>query len=281
MSDLSALNTRLGIAGQLVFEEAPAGFAVAKISNRHASARIALQGAHVMSWNPGHHQGVIWLSGDASFAPGKSIRGGVPVCWPWFGAHVTEPGFPAHGFARTVSWEITDTKSLDDGATFLALRLTGTDATRRQWPHTTPLECHITVGATLEIELITRNQGSTPVTIGEALHTYFTVGDIREAQILGLENGLYVDKVDNGQRKRQTGAVEFTGETDRVYLDTMADCLIVDPVLNRRIRITKRGSQSTVVWTPWAEKAVKMGDMGENGYLKMVCVESANALDNV
>ncbi|MEW5754848.1 MAG: D-hexose-6-phosphate mutarotase [Pseudomonadota bacterium] len=281
MSDVSGLNSRFGIADQLVFNEIPGGLIVAEITNKLAAARIALQGAHVLTWAPKGHKPVIWLSEAAKFAPGKSIRGGAPVCWPWFGAHPEQSSFPAHGYARTVPWEIIDARALGNGATSIALRLKESDATRAFWPHATPIECHITVGTDLEIELITRNQGSAPVTVGEALHTYFAVSDIREVQILGLADCTYFDKVDNGARKKQAGAVSFSGETDRVYLNTAADCLIVDPTLRRRIRIAKRGSQSTVVWNPWVEKAEKMGDLGQNGYLKMVCVESANALDNV
>jgi D-hexose-6-phosphate mutarotase len=133
----------------------------------------------------------------------------------------------------------------------------------------------------LEIELITRNTGVTPITVSEALHTYFQVGDVREIAVNGLDGCEYLDKVDGYKRKQQAGPVTFSGELDRVYLDTVTDCLIDDPGLNRRIRITKRGSRSTVVWNPWSEKAAKMGDLGGDGFLKMVCVESANAADNL
>jgi glucose-6-phosphate 1-epimerase len=281
MADLSALNARHGIAAQLVFKEGPGGLAVAEVINSQATATIALQGAHVMTWTPRGHKPVIWLSRAAKFAPGKSIRGGVPVCWPWFGPHATQSAFPGHGFARTVPWEVTETRALDSGATRLVFRLVPTEATRAQWPHATPVECHIVVGATLDIELVTRNSEAAPVTIGDALHTYFEVSDIRQVTIDGLDGCPYLDKVDGGKRKQQAGAVKIGAEVDRIYLESTVDCLINDPGWQRRIRVAKRGSRSTVVWNPWIEKAAKMGDFGDNGYLNMVCVESTNAAEDV
>ncbi len=279
-TDLAALNERFGIPGQIVFEPA-GGLTVAAVSNSLATATIALQGAHLMTWAPRGQRPVIWLSRAATLAPGKSIRGGAPVCWPWFGPHATESKFPGHGYARTVPWEVIETGVLPSGATQLAFRLVESEATRAQWQHATPVELHITVGNTLELELITRNGGKAPVTIGDALHTYFEVSDVRQIAIHGLGGLPYVDKVDGGQRKQQTGPVTIAGEVDRIYLDSIADCLIDDPGWRRRIRVSKRGSRSTVVWNPWIDKAAKMGDLGPQGYLRMVCVESTNAADDV
>ncbi len=280
-SDLSALNARYGIPAHVSFKEGPGGLTVAEVNNTRGNAVIALQGAQVMSWAPRGAQPVIWVSPAAKFAAGKSMRGGVPLCWPWFGPHVTEAGFPAHGFARTAPWAPVKTEALAEGATRLVFSLTPNEASRVQWPYATPVECHITVGATLEIDLVTRNSGDAPVTIGQALHTYFNVSDIRQVTVTGLDACSYLDKVDGGKRKQQNGPVDFTGETDRIYLGSSDDCVIEDPGLQRRIRISKRGSRSTVVWNPWMEKAAKMGDLGDDGYLRMLCVESANAADDV
>jgi glucose-6-phosphate 1-epimerase len=281
MTDISVLNARYGIPGQLGVQVGAGQLAVVKVTNSRATATIALQGAQVVHWAPVGQHPVIWLSGAARFASGKSIRGGIPLCWPWFGPHPTEPAFPAHGFARTSPWGILETQALADGAMRIALRLTHSDATRALWPHAAELECHITVAAALEIDLVTRNSSSESITIGEALHTYFEVSDVRRIRIEGLEGCHYLDKVDGGRRRQQVGPVTFAAETDRIYLDTVADCLIDDPGLARRIRIRKRGSRSTVVWNPWIEKAARMGDLGEDGYLHMVCVETANAADDV
>jgi glucose-6-phosphate 1-epimerase len=279
--DLDALNARFAIEDVLVFTLGPGGLLVAEVQNEKATALIALQGAQVMRWAPRGEDAVIWLSEAARFAAGKSIRGGVPVCWPWFGPHATEAAFPAHGYARSVPWEVRASETLNAGQTRLVLQLVETETTRAWWPHDTPLDCHITVGEALELELVTRNAGNEPVTIGEALHTYFQVGDVAQVQVLGLEDGEYLDKVDGFRRKTQCGPVSFDGEVDRVYVNNSSPCVISDPVLRRRILIDKRGSDSTVVWNPWIEKAEKMGDLGEQGYRYMLCVESGNAADNV
>jgi len=281
MAELSVLNEHFGIQNQLTFSEGAGGLAVVEIANSLAVATVALQGAHLLSWIPRGEQHVIWLSRDASFKVGQSVRGGVPVCWPWFGPHATHPTYPAHGFVRTIPWQVCETKTLEDGATFVAFRVSRTDATDVFWPQVSELELGITVGTTLEFDLMTRNTGSQSFTIGDALHTYFAVSDVRNIAIQGLDGCPYIDKLDGDKRKQQSGAVMFNAETDRVYLDTTADCLINDVGMQRRIRIGKRGSRSTVVWNPWIDKAERMGDMGKDGYLNMVCVESTNAADDV
>jgi D-hexose-6-phosphate mutarotase len=278
---VEALNSQFAITGHLHFAEGPGGLVVASVENGQATAMVALSGGHVMTWAPKGEQPVLWLSGYAKFAPGKSIRGGIPVCWPWFGPHEREASFPGHGFARTVPWSVEETGALPDGTTRITLALQQSEATRAQWPHASSAQSVITVGRELTIALTTRNLGATDFVIGEALHTYFAVGDVRQAPIHGLEGCRYVDKVDGGQHKRQEGPIVIGSEVDRVYLDTTADCLVEDAGLKRRIRISKQSSRSTIVWNPWAAKAEKMGDFGPDGHLGMVCVESGNALDNV
>ncbi|NJO15497.1 MAG: D-hexose-6-phosphate mutarotase [Thioploca sp.] len=281
IADLQVLNTRFAISNHVEFKTNPGGLTIAEITNDHAVATVALQGGHVMTFRPREQDPVIWLSQSAHFELGKSIRGGVPICWPWFGPHTTDQNKPTHGFARTVLWKVLEIKTLDDGETQIALELINTPATQTQWPYPSQLQVIITVGMELRIELITRNTGEEVFSIGEALHTYFHVSDVSQIQLQGLEACHYIDKVDNFQTKQQQGPVTIHSEVDRVYLNTRADCLIEDPGLNRRIRIAKQGSQSTVIWNPWVEKATQMGDFGDQGYLKMVCVETANALDNV
>jgi len=279
----TALNTQFGIKGQLSFREDASGLIVAEIDNALGSASLCLQGAHLMSWKPKSQTvPVVWLSRDAKLAAGKSIRGGAPVCWPWFGAHATESGFPGHGFARTVPWQVIESGTEPNGATRMTLRLVQSDKTRAQWPHACNVDLTIVVGETLRMEMATENTGSEDFVIGEALHTYLQIGDIGTARVTGLEGSEYWDKVGGSTLRRQTGEVSFSGETDRVYINTGAECVIVDDKLKRRIHIAKSGSLSTVVWTPWVEKAGKMGDMGQpDGWREMVCVESVNAIENV
>jgi glucose-6-phosphate 1-epimerase len=281
MTNLNALNSRCAIPAELTFKEGPGGLTVADISNPHGRASIALQGAQVLSWAPHGEAAVVWLSKAARFAPGTSLRGGIPVCWPWFGPHPTELSFPNHGFARTAPWAPVETKRLDDGATYLRFRLIRSEATDAFWPHPARLEMEITVGRALELRLTTRNSGPAPVTIGDALHAYLEVSDVRKIAIQGLDGRPYIDKADGGRRKRQSGPVTINAETDRIYLDSAAECVVEDPGYRRCIRIAKGGSRSTVVWNPWADKASRPGDFEPEGYLGMVCVESANAADDM
>ncbi len=277
MSTAADLNNRFAIEGMVNFTENNNGFVMVEINNALASATIAMQGAHLMSFQPKGQAPLIWISPDAKLAEGKSIRGGVPVCWPWFGAHATEPKFPAHGFARTVPWRLNQVHALPDGSTRLEFELVSSPATRAQWPHSCRVRNIITIGTTLQHELITSNHGSTPMMIGEALHTYFQVGDVRKVSVNGLQGCDYLDKVNGFQRFTQHGPVMFCGEVDRIYLDTPAITEIRDPAMKRRIVIRTKGSRSTVVWNPWFEKAAQMGDLGPDGYLHMLCLETANA----
>lgn len=280
MSLLKELNTRFGLSEKLVFTSSHNDTPIIQLNTDLCRAQIALQGAQVFSWVPTGEQEVIWLSEQAVFAPGKSLRGGVPVCWPWFGAHATHKEFPAHGFARSVDWSLMASQMLDDGRISLQFELQPSDALRPMWPTGCRLRLKMLLGRSLELELLTDNASPTSVVISEALHTYFAVGDIREVKITGLEQTLYLDKVDAFATKQQTGAVTIDSEVDRVYLDTESECVIEDAAWQRDIHIQKRGSRSTVVWNPWQEKAAAMGDMGEQGYLSMLCVESANAMHN-
>jgi glucose-6-phosphate 1-epimerase len=280
MNKVELLNKQHALDGQLRFKQLAEGYIVAEVEAVGSGATIALQGAQVLSWVPAREKPVIWLSPKASFAPGKSVRGGAPICWPWFGAHADEADFPAHGYARTSPWELEFTEALRSGEVRLVLRLIESEQSDRMWPHVTPLECHITVGRSLIVELITHNEGAEAITLTEALHTYFLVGDVRKVAVLGLDQTDYLDKVKGFERFTQSGPIAIDAEVDRVYLDTNREVIIKDPSLGRNIHIRKRGSGSTIVWNPWVEKSAQMGDMGEDGHLHMLCVESGNAFDN-
>ena len=278
---LSELNQRYAISNHVQFKEIAEGMIIAEVANQHALANIALQGAHIATFQPRGEEPVIWLSPYAKFAPGKSIRGGVPICWPWFGAHKTDSKLPGHGFARTVPWDVLETKALTDGSTFLRFGLVENDTTRAQWPNASTVRLEVTVGKSLRVELATTNTGKTAFELGEALHTYFQISDVARMTIRGLDKREYLDKVQDFARFTQKDCIVIDSEVDRVYVNTPDDCVIEDKGLKRAIRIAKYGSLSTVVWNPWTEKADKMGDFGQDGYRGMVCVESGNAWENV
>jgi len=279
--NIESLNNKFAIENIIIFDEKSNGQTVAKINNVHAEAEIMLQGAHLIHWQPANEKPVIWLSDDALFERSKSIRGGIPVCWPWFGAHVTEDSFPAHGYARTVLWQPINIEQLPDDRTLLVFRLSENEETKKLWPYNVILEIQFIIGMTLEINLMTKNLGNEAIFLTEALHTYFKVGDVSKLSISGLDGCDYLDKPDNFMLKKQHGVIEVNNEVDRVYIDTAADIFIDDPVLGRRIIIKKQGSDSSVVWNPWEEVADRMGDLGVKGYINMVCVESANAAKNI
>jgi glucose-6-phosphate 1-epimerase len=269
---IDTLNRHFGLPGALHFVMGRAGLPEAEIQTPHAGARVALQGAHLLAWRPAGAAPVIWVSQAAVFAPGQPVRGGVPVCWPWFGAR---EGLPAHGFVRTRLWQVRAASMDAAGQVVLRLGLQDDANTRALWNHAFDLELVVTVGTTLTMALISRNTGEQPFTLTDALHTYFCVTDIHQTAVQGLDGCDYLDKVQNFALARQAGAVEFTGETDRIYVNTTADCVIEDRLQKRAIRVGKSGSSSTVVWNPWREKT--FADMAAGEYQHMLCVETCNA----
>jgi glucose-6-phosphate 1-epimerase len=279
-SSPEALNSQFAIPGHVAFRAGAGGLVRAMIENVHATAEIALQGAQVLAFQPRGSAPVLFLSSRALYAPGKAIRGGIPICWPWFGPHPTDPGKPQHGFVRTLPWAVLGTAGRDDGTTEVRLGLQDTPATRALWPHPFALTLTVQVGRELRVALETHNPGAESMTVTEALHAYFHIGDLAALRIGGLEGTTYIDKVAGDQRQVQAGPITITGETDRVYIDTTGACVVEDSGLERRIEVTKEGSQSTVVWNPGPEKAARMADLGDDEYTRMVCVEVANALDD-
>jgi glucose-6-phosphate 1-epimerase len=258
------------------------GLEYLEIDNRHATAKIALQGAHVMHWQPkSTAQPVFWLSSNARYVEGRSIRGGVPICWPWFGAHPTDSSYCPHGFARVIPWQVTKSCKLPNGTTRLLLQMTLTEVAKKQLSYPFELTLEITIGNYLRLELTTKNLAEHPFMIGEAFHTYFNVSDVKNTHITGLENLVYSDKVAGYLRDVQHGPLKFDGEFDRVYLNSGEDCIIRDSGFHRAIRVAKSGSNTTVIWSPGAEKVAQMADIGAlDEWRKMLCVESANAMAN-
>ena len=268
------LNQHFGLNGALHFVDSGAGLPVADIQTPHASARVALQGAQVLAWQPAGQQPVLWVSKATVYEPGKGVRGGVPVCWPWFGAR---EGLPAHGFVRTRLWTVRETAQDAAGQVVLRLGMVDDASTRALWGFAFDLELVVTVGQTLCMALVTRNTGTAAFTLTDALHTYFQVGDIAQTAVQGLDGCTYLDKLQDFAPARQTGALDFTGETDRIYVNTRADCLIEDKAWGRRIRVAKQGSASTVAWNPWSEREKAFADMAAGEHREMLCVETCNA----
>ena len=223
----------------------------------------------------------MFLSEHAYYQEGKAIKGGVPICWPWFGPDPEGKGRPAHGFVRNRPWRLFATETTPEGDTKVVLQMLADDETQSLWPHAFDLLLEITVGSELTLALITRNTGGNSFSVTQALHTYFKVGDISKVEVLGLENVRYLDKVDNGEEKIQAGAVGISGEVDRVYSGVTSDLSIVDEALGRRILIRSISSSTAVVWNPWVAIAKQMADLADDDYQRFICVETANAAEEI
>lgn len=269
----NALNDRFAVPDALTFNTGNGGLTRAVVRTDVAEGEIYLHGAHVTAWTPAGHDPVLWMSSASHFADGKPIRGGVPICFPWFGAKAGDPEAPSHGPARLQAWEVQATGRTDDGGVMIQLGLA-----------LAPLAAQFTVvfGKTLQMTLAVTaaNTPGESVRFEEALHTYFNVSDVREISIAGLEGAGYLDQVAGGTREPGSPEpIRFDGEVDRVYLGTEATAVIDDPGLQRRIVIDKAGSRATVVWNPHVAKAKRMPDFGDDEWPGMCCVETANAKD--
>ena len=279
-TEIDQLNEQFAIANHCEFAEGKGGMVKAVIRNDFATAEIYLHGAHLTSYQPTDGHEVLWMSDQAEFQPGKAIRGGIPICWPWFGPHPTDEDKPSHGLARTLSWDIIETVQLAD-STRIALGLASDEATRELWPHDFELTYTVWGGQALRVALTACNVSDENCELGAALHTYFRVPDIHQVRLVGLEDAEYVDKLDGNQRRFQEGPVIVGQEVDRVYLGEPPMMTIEHADSDRRVNIQSKGSASTVVWNPWTEKATRMEDFPNDGFLRMICVETANALDDV
>ena len=276
--NIDKMNADFGIGDQLRIVEGKGGFPMIELDTGKARALISTYAGQVLCYRPVEQaEDLLFLSETAYYAPGKAIKGGIPVCWPWFGPDPEGKGRPGHGFVRNRPWNLLATEALADGRIGVRLGLSDSEETREIWPQAFELELRATVGDTLEIALITRNKGAAAFDISQGLHTYFRVGDIGQVQVQGLDGKTYIDKMDGGAEKQQQGAVQIGSEVDRIYTGVNDKLEIQDQVLGRSIRIVTAGSASAVVWNPWADTAASMGDLGDEDYKSMLCVETTNA----
>lgn len=217
-----------------------------------------------MSWCPEGAEEVIYLSPDAVYRQGKAIRGGIPICWPWFNAHPSDPNLPSHGLVRNQFWELESTDVTEDGVV-AKLRCDG-----QQWS----VQVTISMGSSLEVALESTNLADECLMVSGALHSYFCVGDVGEITINGLEDTNYLDTVGDHTVRHQSGVIRIAGEVDRYY-DSSGTVRLEDPVKKRTIVIEKEASPSTVVWNPWIEKAAALSDLPDDGYRAFACIEAA------
>ena len=247
------------------------------IANEACAGEVHDQGAQVTRWTPAGAQPVLYVSSELRLQPGRSIRAGIPVCWPWFGPG-RQPGLePMHGFVRTATWDLVNRDDAD-AVTTVAYRLTSEQVTSPHWPHPYAVELRARFGAVLEVSLTTVNTGEAAFDFEEALHAYLVVGDVHGVRIEGLGGKSFYDKV-TGTQRVQEGELRFAGETDAVFRSSDPVTLI-DPALGRRLVVSTQDAANIVVWNPWAAKAAEVPDIGNGDWERFVCIEAANALEN-
>ena len=281
---IEQLNAEYSLANQLSFYKGEGGLPFATIVNSNASAVVSLYGGQVLSYLPqAEAKDLLFVSDKAYYQTGKAIKGGIPVCWPWFGPDPQNLGRSAHGFVRNRMWSVVGTTMTASGEPQLSLGLTDTSETLDIWPHTFDLTLTITLGETLHLALRTRNKGEKMFSLTQALHTYFSISDIANTHVTGLEGTQYIDKTAKGKSSvlSQNGEVMIGEEVDRIYTRVPTEVSIIDEILKRRIRIESAGSNSTVVWNPWAKIAAEMADLQDDDYLRFLCVETANAAPDI
>ena len=261
-----------------------------RVRTAEAELLVAQQGAQILSYQRDGEPPLIWLSDQAAYRQGQAIRGGVPVCWPWFGdlrrnppevqgMHQGGPICPAHGLVRDSDWELLNIDS--DGP---AVHLSFVFDTRAEplpgWPHPAELRLDIHLDECLQLALATANHGDAPLALSQALHSYFAVSDIRQVQVEGLEGCGYIETLEDWQQHKQSGNVAFSGETDRIYLGTPDRMSILDPGWGRRIDLQVSGSKSAVVWNPWIDKAKRLSQFADDAWQRMLCIETARVMDD-
>ena len=234
--------------------------------------KLFLHGAHVSHWQPAGQKPVLWMSEHSQYAADQPIRGGVPICFPWFGANIDNPALPAHGPARRREWELVHAGIAVEDIIEAELALT-----------IEPFRLHyfVRAGHELQMRMRIQNTDDRPQKYELALHTYLAVGDVRQVMITGLSGRKYIDKVRDGEIGVQPrGPIDISSETDRVYIDSIQSVVVHDPLLKRRLIIDKDGSRSTVVWNPGIDKSRTMPDFGDDEWPGMLCVETANVGPN-
>jgi len=279
--EITSKQARWEIPGVATFEAGAGGLPKLVISATEGQAEIYLHGAHVTHFQPSSGKPVLFLSQKSLFEADKPIRGGIPLIFPWFGPNSDDPSAPMHGFARVKNWDVINVSKTSAGDVSATFELTARQPMSKVWPHSFQLQYTVRVGRELSLTLSVKNLSSQAFSFEEALHTYLSVGDVRQARIDGLSGRQYIDKVDQFKVKMQpAGPIAIEGETDRVYLDTTDLVSVEDPVLNRELRVRKIDSQSTVLWNPWVAKAKAMADFGDEEWPAMLCVETANVGKN-
>lgn len=277
MSMVEELDGRFGIPGAAKINEGNNGLPRIQITGSRAEGEMYLHGAQVTSWKPAGNDEVLFLSTKSRWQEGQAIRGGIPICFPWFRAKRDDPKAPAHGLVRTKSWQLESIVEEELGVV-VSMSTESDDQTRRWWPTDFRLLHRVVFGPELILELTCTNTGKTDLRFEEALHTYNRVSDVANVQLQGLDSVQFLDNTDSNRAKVQNGNATITSATDNAFLSTQSDVDLIDPELRRHIRLKKAHSLTTVVWNPWRDGAARLGDLGDGEWTQFLCVEASNIL---
>jgi glucose-6-phosphate 1-epimerase len=278
MENALAESRRFEIPGSASVVEGNGGLQKVCIASPGAVGEMYLHGAHITSWKPTGREEVLFLSSQSRWEQEHAIRGGVPICFPWFGGKADDPKAPAHGFVRTKVWQLDSIAQIGEGVA-VSMFTESDEDTKRWWPADFRGVYRVTFASELRLELVVTNTGKTSLRFEEALHAYHRVGDVLNTRVGGLDTVHYIDKTDSDRKKIQHGEIAIVSETDRVYLNTSDAIEMEDPVLRRRTHVAKENSRTTVVWNPWVRKAHSLTDFADDEWMQMICLETSNVSD--
>ena len=277
MSVVEELDRRFGIPGVARISEGNGGLPRIQITGSRAEGEMYLHGAQVTSWKPAGNDEVLFLSTKSHWQEGEAIRGGIPICFPWFRAKADDPKAPAQGVVRTRSWQLESIVE-DKSGVCVSMSIESDEQTRRWWPADFRLVHRVVFGPELTLELACTNTGKTGMRFEEALHTYNRIADVANVRLQGLDTVHFLDNTDSNAAKVQHGDVKIASATDNAFLGTQSDIDLIDPELRRHIRLQKANSLTTVVWNPWRDGAARLRDLGDGEWTQFLCVEASNIL---
>ena len=275
--DIAALNSRFGRENRLQFRAGKAGMTKLEMRFNEAKLELYLQGAHITRYQPDAGVDVLWMSDSAVYQPGKALRGGIPLCWPWFGADIKNPDRPQHGYARTSDFSVVSTLA-NERATSIVLTLNPAQAPYPDWRNRVGLEFEIRLSHALWMEMRSHNLSDSALTLSNALHSYFSISSRSQVAIPAVTRLTYLDKLQNYLPQQQSSAITINSEVDRVYQTPPETIDLLDPGKGIQTSINSWGNNNMVIWNPGEQKAQAMTDFDDDGFEQMICIEPANAL---
>ncbi len=269
---ISIIGNNMKLSPSVSIEQSNTGLEFIKVAGSKCDAKIFLQGGQITEFIPKNKKPLIWVSKNETYQEGASIRGGIPICWPWFGTHKND-GWPAHGIARTSLWQADEVHESDEQIT-ISLKLPMKLVNTEYWPHQSALIVEFVLTDKLQVRLTTTNLSNAAFSYTQALHTYFPTSDIKSTFVDGLQGSQYIEFGEGPFAQGEQ--VKFARETDMVYTEAGSSQNIHTP--EGVINVSRENSSSCVLWNPWIEKSKRLSNFADDEYLTMLCLEAANVL---